>query len=562
MFFSIFLAALFLIIILVSTIGYGRFLHSLIFNKSDISNYGEYGLLGLVFVSFVSTFLHFFLKINYYVNLFIYFFGLVLATYFYSEIKIFYKKNKNFLILIFFISLLMLAYHKPNEDFGYYHLPYLINFISEKVIFGLSTIQPNQGWNSMWLNLTATYNLPIIEMRGFHLTNLVFFVFLSFALLDPILNFRKNAQSSFFINNLLNIFGVLFFLYFLIKFSRLNTYGFDVPSNFISIYCFYLFLYYFSLNNDLFDKKKYIFQKITIFSSFAVLIKLSNLLILLLPVFIFLKKEKKILSKSFIFSSCFLIIWSAQQFIYTGCLIFPLILSCFEVAWFNADAALALLEHTKGINKSFAQYKGSLSELEYSQNFNWVTTWFKRTKIEILEHMATFIIILVLIFLCFISKTKKDTLYNKSKIDNIYYIALFIIFFQIFFWFNTSPLVRFGMHYVLLFLFFILILFLNRLLLRTFNHKLIIILIYFGLAINIGKNSFRIFYDIKNNYSFFYSYPEVYYANKYILEKKININYLTKEKSIYCWNAPSLCLAGDQDILINRLNGYLFVSVK
>lgn len=177
MLFSIFLAVLFLTILLVSTLGYGRFLHYIIFDKSNTSNYGEYGLFGLVFISFISTFLHFFLKINYYLNSFIYFVGLVIAIYFYSEIKIFYKKNKNFLILIFLISLLMVAYHKPNEDFGYYHLPYLINFISEKVIFGLSTIQTNQGWNSMWLNLTATYNLPIIEMNGFHLTNLVFLFF-------------------------------------------------------------------------------------------------------------------------------------------------------------------------------------------------------------------------------------------------------------------------------------------------------------------------------------------------------------------------------------------------
>jgi hypothetical protein len=561
MLFSIFLAVLFLTILLVSTLGYGRFLHYIIFDKSNTSNYGEYGLLGLVFISFISTFLHFFLKINYYLNSFIYFVGLVIAIYFYSEIKIFYKKNKNFFILIFLISLLMVAYHKPNEDFGYYHLPYLINFISEKVIFGLSTIQTNQGWNSMWLNLTATYNLPIIEMNGFHLTNLVFFIFLSFALLDPIFNYSKNIKTTFYIKNLLNVFGVLFFLYLLIKFSRINTYGLDVPSNFISIYCFFLFLYYFSLDNHLSDKKKYIFQKIIIFSCFAVQIKLSNLLILLLPVFLFLIQERKILSRSFIFISCFLIIWSIQQFIYTGCLIFPLIQSCFNVSWFNADSVMALLDHTKGINKSFAQYKGNLSELEYSQNFNWVTTWFNRTKKEILEHLVSFILIFASIFLCLVSK-KKKIFYNRNKIYSFYYIIFFIICFQIFFWFNTSPLVRFGLHYVLLLSFFILTLLLSRFLLNNLNYKYIVFLIYFGLVINLEKNFFRIFHDMKNNYSFFYTYPEVYYVNKYIFENDVNINYLIKTKSVYCWNTASLCLAGNQDVAINRLNGYLFVSIK
>lgn len=561
MFFSFFLSALFLIILLISTVGYGRFIHHLIFNKSNISNYGECGLLGLVFISFISTFIHFFHEINYYVNLLIYFFGLGLAGYFYNEIKIFYKKNKNFLILFFLTSLLMLAYHKPNEDFGYYHLPYLINFISEKVIFGLSTVQTNQGWNSMWLNLTATYNLPIIEMNGFHLTNLVFFIFISFAFLDSLFN-HNNSRSVCFIKNLINIFGVLFFLYLLIKFSRLNTFGFDVPSNFMSIYCFYLFLCYFDLEKNSSEKRKYIFEKIVIFSSFAVLIKLSNLLILLLPLFLFLIKEKKLLSKSFIFISCFLIIWSIQQFIYTGCFIFPIIQSCFDVSWFNKDSVITLLDHTKGINKSFAEYKGSLSELEYSQNFNWVSTWFNRTKIEILEHLLTFFFIFISIFLFSVPK-KKNILYNKIEINNFYYVVIFIIFFQIVFWFNTSPVVRFGLHYVLLLLFFILIPILRRFFLRrTIKLKYIIILVYFGLSINLEKNFFRIFYDIKNNNSFFYAYPEIYYVKKFIFEKDITINYLVKTKSVYCWNTPSLCLAGNQNISINRVNGYLFVSAK
>jgi hypothetical protein len=398
-------------------------------------------------------------------------------------------------------------------------------------------------------------------MNGFHLTNLVFFIFLSFALLDPIFNYSKNIKTTFYIKNLLNVFGVLFFLYLLIKFSRINTYGLDVPSNFISIYCFFLFLYYFSLDNHLSGKKKYIFQKIIIFSCFAVQIKLSNLLILLLPVFLFLIQERKILSRSFIFISCFLIIWSIQQFIYTGCLIFPLIQSCFNVSWFNADSVMALLDHTKGINKSFAQYKGNLSELEYSQNFNWVTTWFNRTKKEILEHLVSFILIFASIFLCLVSK-KKKIFYNRNKIYSFYYIIFFIICFQIFFWFNTSPLVRFGLHYVLLLSFFILTLLLSRFLLNNLNYKYIVFLIYFGLVINLEKNFFRIFHDMKNNYSFFYTYPEVYYVNKYIFENDVNINYLIKTKSVYCWNTASLCLAGNQDVAINRLNGYLFVSIK
>jgi hypothetical protein len=50
------------------------------------------------------------------------------------------------------------------------------------------------------------------------------------------------------------------------------------------------------------------------------------------------------------------------------------------------NPVLDLLNHTKGINKSFAQYHGvTYQKLEYLKNFNWVSTWFNRTKIEIIR---------------------------------------------------------------------------------------------------------------------------------------------------------------------------------
>ena len=558
MFFSIALLFISLLLFFFSTIGYGRFLQYLLFKDVAQSNFGEYGLLGLIFISLIATFSHFFFKIDHNLNLVIYFLGLVFFYNFYSEVKVFLKKNKHFLSVLFFISFLMVVYHKPNEDFGYYHLPYLINFTSDKIIFGLANVQTNQGWNSMWLNLTATYNLPFIGMNGIHLANVVFFIFFSLAILEPILNYKNYQKNETHINNLINIFSVLFFLYFVTKFSRLGKYGFDVPSNFIAIYCFYLFINFFSLKKNLVILKNNIFQKILIFSFFSVLIKLSNLLILLLPAYTFFRKEIKFFSSSLVFTVILVLVWCIQQFIYTGCFIFPLLLTCLDVSWFSMDSVFDLLNHTRGINKSFAQYNGDLSELEYSKNFNWIPTWFNRNKIEMLEHLLTFLIIFFFIIFFF----KKRIIKNKNISYNIYYISLFIISFQILFWLNNSPIIIFGFHYILLFLFFLLAIFFKKILLGKFNYKYIIILIYFGLSLNIQKNLFRVYEDLKKNNTFFYTYPKVFFKNKYIYEKNINVNYLIKNKSIYCWDTPSLCLAGNQNLLIDRINSYLIVTKK
>jgi hypothetical protein len=555
MFFNIFLINLFLIIFLLATIGYGKFLNIILFKNTYKSNYGECGLLGIVFISFLSTFIHFFYKIDENINSIIYFLGLFLAFNYFSKIKVFLKKNKILISILIITAFLMVIYHKPNEDFGYYHLPYLINFISDKVIFGLASVQTNQGWNSMWLNLTATYNLPIIGMNGFHLTNVVFFIFFSLAILDPIINFRHNKKKNY-INFLIVFYCLTFFLYFILKFSRLGKYGFDVPSNFIAIYCFYLFLDFLSFKNESTNVKNNIFQKIIIFSLFSVLIKLSNLIILLIPAFIFFKNDVKIFSKTFTFSCFFVLAWVIQQFVYTGCFLFPLILSCFDVSWFNLNPVLDLLNHTKGINKSFAQYQGVLSELEYSRNYNWVPTWFGRNKIEMLEHFSTFLIIFSFLIIFFYKK--RIIQYKINIINNIFYIILFIIFFQIFFWFHTSPVVRFGFHYVLLFSFFMLILIFKNFVIKK-NYINFIFIIYIGLSINFQKNLLRIYDDIKKDNTFFYSYPKVFFKNEYILDKNININYLIQDKSLYCWDTPSLCLAGEQNLLINRINGYLVI---
>jgi len=556
MFFYIFIIILFITLFSIATIGYGKFLNILLFKNTYKINYGECGLLGFIFISFISTFIHFFYKVDLKINSIIYLFGLFLAYNFLGTIKVFLNKKKILICILFIISFLMVIYHKPNEDFGYYHLPYLINFISDKVIFGLASVQTNQGWNSMWLNLTATYNLPIIRMDGFQLTNAVFFILFSLAILDPIINFSNNIKKNY--NNFLIVFFCLtFFLYFILKFSRLGKYGFDVPSNFIAIYCFYLFLNFFSLKNESETIKNNIFQKIIIFSFFSVLIKLSNLLILLIPLFIIFTNKIKIFSKTSTFIFSFVLIWAFQQFIYTGCFIFPLTLSCFDVSWFNLNPVLDLLNHTKGINKSFAQYHGDLSELDYLKNYNWVATWFNRTKIELLEHIFTFMMIFFFLIIFFYKK-KKITYKNYAK-NNIFYKILFIIFFQILFWFHTSPVVRFGFHYVLLFLFFLLIIIFKNFMLKKNNYISLIFIIYIGLSINFQKSLFRIYDDIKKGNSLIYSYPKVFFNNQYISEKNININYLVKDKSIYCWDTPSLCLAGQQNMSINRINGYLVI---
>ena len=76
-------------VLLFSTIGYGKLICQFIFSRSYSStNIGELGLLGIIFISFLSTLLHFFLPINQIINFIIYLIGIFLFL---------FRLEKNFL---------------------------------------------------------------------------------------------------------------------------------------------------------------------------------------------------------------------------------------------------------------------------------------------------------------------------------------------------------------------------------------------------------------------------------------------------------------------------------
>ena len=130
----------------------------------------------------------------------------------------------------------MFIKYKPNEDFGYYHLPYITNLIEEKIIFGLSNLQLNQGWNSIWLNIKSTYHVFLLNSNGVFFSNVVFYLFTSLIFYEKLNDSFRDKKSVFIFT------FCLFFLIFLnLKFSRLNSFGLDVPSNFLLIYIFILF---------------------------------------------------------------------------------------------------------------------------------------------------------------------------------------------------------------------------------------------------------------------------------------------------------------------------------
>ncbi len=551
-----------ILIFLIFAVFFSGFIFVNIFLKLKLEHLEIYeiGFFGIIFLVFLSFILHFLFPLNEITN------SLIIFLLF--LIFIFKNKKKNQLNFIkdykyIFISLIlvfiMTLKYNPNEDYGYYHLPYIINLVSEKVIFGLSNLQPQFGWNSTWLNFSSMFYLPYFEIRGTQLSNSILFFFIIYMFLKELNSFKnKNCYSFLYILFLTS--------YTVIKFSRISEHGFDFPANIFLLLAIYYFLKI-SEEQNLANIKKY-FIIICCFSLFAFTIKVSTFIAPLLVIFsliLIIKKKIKldIFKVPLIFCTIFFAFWITQQFIYTGCMMPYFKITCMQgLEWHTKDISNMISGLTGSVNKSYNLYTGDLSSSDYSKNFNWVNTWFQRNKIEILEHISAIIlpiIILLILNLKFLlnNKTNISILNNHKRF--ILLTLSFLTIFGLTIWFTKSPVIRFGIPYIFLLFFLLLIIIID--LVKIEFTKSINILIILCLFFNLSKNFNRI---IKSESKIYW--PEI-----------LSVNFLTKEmdgfkinfpdqkednpKKKLCWSTPYICsVSQGNNLKFYKKYTYTFVA--
>ena len=506
--------------------------------------------MGLILITLIITSVHFFLNINLQISFFIFTLGLLIFFYKkkFNLIKLFSYKNINTLvILIFFIPIFISQ--KYHEDFGYYHLPYALSLIEEKIIFGFANINKSYVYNSIWLNL---YSIFFLSDKNFNFLTLPsFLLFLSFVIFsfNQIISNNKKLISDYFL--LITLF------YFILKFTRISEFGVDLPATIFSILTIYYFLK-FSESSLIKDRKDYFFL-ILFFSIFSILIKLSTIPVFFLPLFLYLKYFKNLKTDIFRLKFFFIYILSTiffiQQFIYTGCLFFPSNLTCLNVSWFS-ESNIDLSNQLKLINKGYyVLAKDIFTPEEYLKNFNWLIFWLKRNFIEISEHLLT-IILPIMVFSFF----QKKIINQKFILNDKLGLYLFLIFGFIF-WLNFSPVYRFGIH---LFLTLVFVLFINNFKPKDFSKKYFLIFVMIFVFYSFSKNILR----FNKNENIFFGVQKI--NNQYILNEK-SINPFVKVyrpdlknnskngwQGRLCWDIPFIC--STNMLNIKKKNGYLIIN--
>jgi len=513
-------------------------------------NFFEEFFLGFIVVAFIVTFVHFFFKISFYIAIGLLFIGLILFLKNHkSSLTKLYKSNLLYLI-IFMILVPIYISQKYHEDFGYYHLPYVITMIEEKIIFGLANANSAFAHNSIWLNILPIFYIN--ENYDFILlpTFLIYSVFIIY--LFSLINKEKKKTIS-------NFFLIVCLFYIVLKFTRISEYGNDIPALIFTTLAILNF-FKFQEERNLKKKNSYFFYNFS-FTAFAILIKFSVIPVLILSAYLFLKNYRnlspEILKIRYIFIYILGITFFLQQFFYTSCFIYPSTLTCINTSWFDPTIVNSI-DRLELINKSYAETKGLVTKEEFLKNFNWVSYWFNRNYPEILEHLLTMIFPIIL-FLFISNKTNSPKKLDLKKIN----FFIFFVLIGFLFWFTFSPVYRFGIIYFISVIFLISLYFYQN---RVFSKKKFTILILIFLLFNFSKNIIRIydedkiFYGIKKIKNEFLEYKNnsnekfsVFYPD--IQKNSINGN---GWQGKLCWDIKFLCSYGEIDI--NSSNNYLIIK--
>ena len=548
-------AQIFILTIFVSLSGY--VFRKLVINLNHLSKFEEDGLYGFIFIGFISLLLNFFIPLNILHNSL--FFVLITSIGVYFG---FFNQNKKLIfnksILISFIAFVLIIYSNVNRpDAWLYHLPYSSILNEHKIILGVANIHERFAHISIFQYISSFFYNHFFLLYGILIPiSLVASFFFVYVFKEFNENFLSKSKTVY------SYLGFLILILSLYAFNRYSEYGNDAQSH-LYYFFFTLILFKYLLLKKSIDTLK----ELSVLSVFIFLMKPTFILVAIIPLFLFLnlnKKNKLIKSFSFFFSCVFFILWIFKNFLTTGCVIYPLTLTCFEkVSW-----KVNNLEQNIIVNEAWSkgwpdQKKDKvLKKTEYVKNFNWIETWSKNHFLFIFEKILPVLIFLILNFLFFyFTKSLKKNIYEK----NLLFLFIFNLCF-LFLWFTKFPVYRLGISQVyicfILISYFIFIKNLNPIRLSSL-YKYIKSFIYFAVIVVLLKNSIRIL-DNSNNQLM----PNIYYGtnNKDRIEKIYNkedifTHYSTKDNDL-CGYSKSPCTHIDRNFLVSDYLGYKIYSVQ
>ena len=480
----------FILILCSIVIGYS-YIFKLLLSEGKIDNqiliFNSDFVYGIFFLSLISLIFNFFIplaKIIYPISI------IGFLTFLYISFKKIVKINFLTLIIIIFSLIFISHSNDVNYDSMLYHLQTIKHNTFFKSIFGVGHLEIRYGMNSTWHSLISLFNISYKEFKVLYIFNLLLYAFVINEIFSN--NLNKKNSSIFYLS--ISISYIFFYSFFHPDrngtiLQNLGSPEVDTIAALLFIFAFYLFINL-SENNNYQNN-----QRLILLCVLIVTVKLSHSSIILLPFWFIIKKDiyKKYI-KIYVVSIIFGISWLFKSFILTGCLLFPISLSCFNTNW---SLSSETINYYKKIVTSFNRDgpdRSRFGEFDYTINStDWIMPWFKNyfltTELLYISFLIIFFSIVILLFLFF-----KNKILN---LDRNYIFLLIVSFLSLMIWFN-APEIRLGYGIIInLVAIFVTILSMNinnNLLNSNFNKLLIII--PFSLVIYKNLHNISSFNDI------------------------------------------------------------------
>ncbi len=418
-------------------------------NKRDLSEIYLSIFLGAIILSFVAIFANFLTSLSQTFNTFILILVLTFGTIFIFKKKIFYQ-SIFVTILISIISTLILTFdtiYRP--DASMYHLPYTKIINDDKIIFGISNIHFRFGHTSILQYLNAIFNNHIFNFKGIIIPAAIIFSSMILYFYNEInRNFDKDKKYSY------SIFLILAFI--LYGYNRYSEFGNDTLAH-----LYFLLICSFLIKKDFQEKLDLrTFSIISLLSLFCFMLKSSLILIFLIPVYLcFYNFNKKYFINSInLFTLIFTLVWFTKNLIVSGCLIYPIEITCFEqLKWFTNDTNFVTSAKIQSLDnqawsKGWSNYIGpKITQELFVKDFFWVKTWLSVHGIFVFKKLSIFLIVLLVLHLLLVRTDPKKFIVNE-KVNREILFLFFLSIIGVLMWFLRFPIFRYGSSYIVLFI--------------------------------------------------------------------------------------------------------------
>ena len=487
--------------ILLSILGYGLIFDSIFKSKIKILNLKNIVFIkGLIFSGSICILVNIFFPISNNISICIILFGI--GIYFYYFLRdIDKKKEYFFLIYVIIFSFIYSFYAGVNDDFDY-HIKIIDNFKNSN-LFSINH-ESRISYNPHWLFLNSIFTLSYLSSSLFAVSSILY----SILIYDLYRIFHKSFRKEFIYTGIISFLILVFFLSVLNKYKEIGT---DVPGVIISFYIFIILVI------NIFDKKQEIKQEdfftIILFSSFIFIIKITNTLIIFyLFLSLFYIHFSKIKIRFFLISIIIPSLWFSQNYIISGCLIWPIEFTCFK------NNELAQIE-TNAI-EAFA--KGDINiSTNILNSYDWINIWIKNHSTKMIEtYLLYFLLMTIPIFYTYFLVVTKSINLQKNAFSifkEINFLFLFLItILTNLIWFFNAPAYRFGIFYNLTLLILLLLPFWKIIFDINFEYlkKFCKFILVFSLLFFLFENTKKIFWYFER----YDSWPPV--ENMRIIDRK------------------------------------------